>query len=710
MAKSWTITTTTNSDGSVTYSANGNSVTVNNNWTYSYSSSSWKTWSWSVSWWSNAASSFNSTYWSWSSISSNGSWWWTVNNSSSSGGWSSSWGGWSSSWGGWSWCNYNLTWERYTDWNEVANWASPDIAWTSAPNQSTWWTNDPTWWKPQSAYSWWWWGWSVNWEQQKYPEYPQYPQKDYPDYSWQFEWIKNYINSLSWDLSWMKDLMEKNNTMFQSKLDAQMQAQKEMENKFNAERSKIEWKMDENTREQKARLDQMEQRYTESLNKTQEMLEEYYSSTREVLERRASSATAAAASELWAKWLNSAVIENTAEGKRLQMQDAINQQIKANAEMQQQLNNDYADFMQQIFNNHDTLNQNQIKLLQEGLKMKQEYRQQENDLVNSYIDNVYKPMENHLSKLAETYTDRADAAYKNERAVAEYKWMSTAARTRDIMNRLIAMVWDGNLETLSEQDLNLISQIASRSDINSTEEAIAVLLKAAQKSGDSDIINAVSTAQRNWTWNVNPGSTSNPGGTNNPGWNGTEWEWNGWDNTEATEDDNWLWLNYTIKNIDELRKIINDMYKKNTKWWAAAELGEIWEWIKKDINTIQAMPQSPERDKLLWLYKQASDYMRAEVTQQQNTPTKNYLSADFSQKLSNQYDNQLTDLLNSNKSSKQINRQLTNDLKVLNQNKTKISDALMKETDPLTKAYYAEWIDRVNKMIKKYQDALANYQ
>lgn len=507
---SWsgTYTATQNANGSVTYTnpANGNSVTINSNWSYTTSSSSWKTYSWNL--WASAASSFNSTYWS--------TWGWTISNwtftpnasSSSSSSWGGGWWGGSDSWTrNTTWCNYNLIWERYTDWGEVANWASPDIAWTSKPNNSTWWDKDPTWWQPQSCYSWggWWGGggWDKNWDCQNYPEYPQYPQQSYPDYSWQFDNIKDYINNLSWDLSWMKDLMEKNNTMFLSKLDAQMTQQKQMEERFNQERSKIEWQMDQNTREQKSRLDQMEQKYTESLTKTQEMLEEYYSSTREVLERKASSATAAAASELWAKWLNSAVIENTAEGKRLQMQKAINDQIVLNANMQQQLNNDYKDFMQQIFNNHDTLNQNQIKLLQDGLKMKQEYWQQETNLVNDYIDNVYKPMENHLDTLSKTYTEKADAAYGKERAVAEYKWMSTDWRTKAIMDRLIAMVWDGNLDMLSEQDLNLVKQIAARTDIWSTEEAIAVLLKAAKQSWNSDIVNAISSASSNWTLNIN---------------------------------------------------------------------------------------------------------------------------------------------------------------------------------------------------------------
>lgn len=438
-----------------------------------------------------------------------------------------------------------------------------------------------------------------------------YQQQFQNDYSWQFANITNYINSLSWDLSWMRDLMEKNNTMFLSKLDAQMTQQKAMEERFNAEWSKIEWQMDENTKAQKARLDQMEQKYNENLQQMQDMLTDYYTWTMDALEAKAAWESAAAASDLSAKGLNSAVVANTTAGLDKNYREQFNALMKNNIELWQQLNNDYADFMNALVNQHNTLDQNQIRTLTEGLQMKQQYRQQETDLVNSYIDNVYKPMENHISKLAETYTDRADAAYKNERAVAEYKWMSTAARTRDIMNRLMAMVWDGNLETLSEQDLNLVSQIAARSDINSTEEAIAVLLKAAQRSGNSDIINAVSTAQRNWTWNVNPGST-NPGGTSNPGWNGT-----GWTETiteEETTAEEWVeWENWTDKvwyDIDLSKVNIDNLIEwVKAQWWTNPQI-QIWyaDLIKKlegDYKKIQWLPNSNEKYKLLTTYRWA---------------------------------------------------------------------------------------------------------
>lgn len=612
--KSWTITTTRNSDGSVTYSANGNSVTVNNNWSYSYSSASWKTWGWTVKWWSNAASTFNSTYWGWSSITSNGNWWFTVNNSSS---WS------------WWWSNNNpwftpvnqvdfgglQFWQGTSDSdqgsrndmlgryyagreNATADTIRNDLmqnAWfasaSAADQQNT--INRIM--NLQNQYRNGWGGWVWN-ELNELGDKMQtpYPQQQFQnDYSWQFANITNYINSLSWDLSWMRDLMEKNNSMFLSKLDAQMTQQKAMEEKFNAEWSRIEGQMDENTKAQKTRLDQMEQKYNENLQKMQDMLTDYYTWTMDALEAKAAWESAAAASDLSAKGLNSAVVANTTAGLDKNYREQFNALMKNNIELWQQLNNDYQEFMVNLVNQHNTLDQNQIRTLTEGLQMKQAYRQQETDLVNSYIDNVYKPMEDHISKLAGTYTEKADAAYGKERAVAEYKWMSTDWRTKAIMDRLIAMVWDGNLEMLSEQDLNLVKQIASRTDIWSTEEAIAVLLKAAQKSGDSDIINAVSTAQQNWTWNINPGKTNNPGNTNNPGWNDTEEEWNEGEDTETTEETSnpsWIleWLNYNFTSEKDIENEIKNIARSwNPLYSNEAVLSDIISKIKKDINTIK---------------------------------------------------------------------------------------------------------------------------
>ena len=57
-----------------------------------------------------------------------------------------------SSWWGWWWGSTRTTSsERYIDRNEVSNWAAPDIAWTSKPNSSTWWskvwnTGGKDWW------------------------------------------------------------------------------------------------------------------------------------------------------------------------------------------------------------------------------------------------------------------------------------------------------------------------------------------------------------------------------------------------------------------------------------------------------------------------------------------------------------------------------------------------------------------------------------
>ena len=478
--------------------------------------SSWQSWTFK---WNTFVPSTSSSSTSWSGTSG----WWS--------GWSG-WSGWSTTTTpSWSKTNYNLTWERYTDWNEVANWASPDIAWTSKPNNTTWWTNDPTWWKPQSAYSWWgggwsiWWNWNGNWEQQNYP---QYPQKDYPDYSWQFDSIKNYINNLessvTWDISWLRNLMNENNTMFQSKLDAQLQAQRELENKFNEEWSKIEWKMDENTRAQKDRLDQMEQKYTESLNKTQEMLEEYYSSTREVLERRASSATAAAASELWAKWLNSAVVENSAEGKRLQMQDAINQQIKLNSEMQQQLNNDYADFMANLVNQHNTLDQNQINFLKEWLNKKQELWNASNQYVQDYINNVYKPAEDYYNTMFDEYNSQAKTDYSRVLSDESYAKANVDQREATLFNRLTAMLeqyWD--ISALSDFDWQLISKYANDRSISQTK-ALTLILQWVLQEGkwqDSALYDAVYSYNNSRGTNTsNPTSNPSPTKTNNePGYN-----------------------------------------------------------------------------------------------------------------------------------------------------------------------------------------------
>ena len=619
--KSWTITTTRNSDGSVTYSANGNSVTVSNNWSYSYSSASWKTWGWTVKWWSSAASSFNSTYWGWSSITSNGSWWFTVNNSSSS--------NWS-----WSWSNNNpwytpvsqveFGWLQFWQWTSDADQSSrndmlaryyagkDNVTADSIMADLSWWN---AWFAGASSAdqqntvnkiltlanqykNWWWTSWTVNWTED-WNQYPQYPEKNYPDYNSQFDSIKNYINNLSWDLSWMKDLMEKNNSMFLSKLDAQMTQQKAMEEKFNAEWARIEWQMDENTKAQKARLDQMEQTYNENLQKMQDMLTDYYTGTMDALEAKAAWESAAAASDLSAKWLNSAVVANTTAWLDKNYREQFNALMKNNIELWQQINNDYADFMNQLVNQHNTLDQNQIETLKYWLEQKQKYRQQETDLVNDYINNVYKPMEDHISKLAWTYTEKADAAYGKERAVAEYKWMSTDWRTKAIMDRLIAMVWDGNLEMLSEQDLNLVKQIASRTDIWSTEEAIAVLLKAAKQSWNSDIIDAVNSSIQNWTWNTNPGGLNNNwwwgGDWNNEDivWEWTEWEWTEWEWTEWTT--NWTSTkkeySVILLNKDWTTSISSKLNDIKNAWdsfkWKANEAKYLLEMIDKDYAEIK---------------------------------------------------------------------------------------------------------------------------
>jgi len=162
--------------------------------------------------------------------------------------------------------NYNLSSERYIDWNEVSKWASPDIAWTSTPNSSTWWslvwnTGWKDWWMVtdsawtynttqatksvnnaikglSNTYNYWniywdtgwantktqyqWfgtaakynptitlgtlWGWYQFWTQAELAE------KNSP---WYLEWRNNelasaFLNSWITDIAWIKDFLSKN--------------------------------------------------------------------------------------------------------------------------------------------------------------------------------------------------------------------------------------------------------------------------------------------------------------------------------------------------------------------------------------------------------------------------------------------------------------------------------------------------------------------
>jgi hypothetical protein len=77
--------------------------------------------------------------------------------------------------------------------------------------------------------------------------------------------------------------------------------------------------------------------------------------------------------------------------------------------------------MNQLVNQHNTLDQNQIDVLTSGLKMKQQYRQQENDIVNQYLDNVYKPMESYFNSRSEAINEVAKSTEKTSEKIAAYK-------------------------------------------------------------------------------------------------------------------------------------------------------------------------------------------------------------------------------------------------------------------------------------------------
>lgn len=594
-SSSWntSYTATQNANGSVTYTwANGNSITINSNWSYSYTWANWQSWSWRISGWSSAASSFNSTYWStWGWTISN--WTLTANPSSSS---SSSWWGWG--WWGWGWSSIASSSPRYTCC--AADWWAYD-----GNGNCVWHWDIVVWWATTTPGGWW--GWSNNNNNNNnnctFPQNdtPTNNQHNYPDYGSCFSSMNDYINNLqnsvTWDISWLRSLMQENATMFQSKLDAQLQAQRELENKFNQEWSKIEWKMDENTRAQKNRLDQMEQKYMENLQKTQTMLEEYYSQTREVLERRAASATASAASDVSGKWIDSAVVANTAEGARLAWQEAIRQQLQDAAKSLQELNDAYASFTQDLVNSHSQLDTAQINLLKEWLNKKQELWNTATQYVQDYVNNVYKPAEDYYNNMTGVYNSEAKTRYEKEREVAEYKAMDADARAKTIFDRLVSIVWDGwDMSTLSQWDLDLIKQVAQRDDINSVAEACAIIIKWTAGNSNSDIAKAVSSASSNWTLNINGTPSSY-----------TKWWWSKLDYNDDS-DNRLTEISNNVKNYKNTnpelfkdRNKYNEFFHYSERWETQkALLDYLWDSLKTTTNTSNSSTKLYHLDPEKW--------------------------------------------------------------------------------------------------------------
>jgi len=487
-----------------TYTSGNTTVTQNSNWTWTMNTW-WQTYT--VSRWSN-----------WQAVVTNSSWQtWTFSwntfvpssssSSSSSSGGSSSWWGWGSS------SHTTATTPQYTYCD--ANW------WAYQNGQCVWAWDIVVWWATTTPGGWW--GWSNNNNNNCTNNCnnnncdnhtPTQQQNNYPDYSTCFgainDYMNNFQNSVTWDITWLRNLMNEQTTMFQSKLDAQLQAQKELENKFNLEWDKISNQMDSNTREQKARLDQMEKTYLENLTKTQQMVEEYYTSTREALEQKASSASAAAASELWSKWLNSAVVESAVEGKARMMREQINEKISEAAASLKELNQAYADFEQQIYNNHGSLNDQQINFLKEWLNKKQELWNQAQQYQQEFISNVYQPIESYYKTMSDEYTSQAKTDYSRVLSDESYAKADVDQREATLFNRLTAMLeqyWD--ISALSDFDWELISRYANDRSISQTK-ALTLILKwvlSEWKNQDSALYDAVSSySASKWT-NV---STSNP--------------------------------------------------------------------------------------------------------------------------------------------------------------------------------------------------------
>ena len=569
MAKSsnsgWTIQTTRNSDGSVTYSANGNSVTVNSNWSYSYTSNSWKTWSWTVRWWSSAASTFNNTYWTWSSISSNGNWWFTVNNNTStSGGW------WSGKWSststidfGWlqfwqwasdsyqntrnnqladyySWRNYSYdsimqdlntnTWFASASDQDKANTVNKIMS--LASQRGSWWTSNQNNMQNQNDM------------QNQFDEFKQQYEWQNKDYSSQFEWINNYIsqlqNSVTWDISWLRNLMKESNAMFQSKLDAQLTAQKQLEAKFNEEWSKIEWQLSENDKAQRDRLQAMEQQYNANLEKMQAMLDEYYQWTMTALEAKKAWESAATASELSAKWINSAVVQNAQQGLDKVYREEFNRLMENNLKLWRDLNNDYQQFMESIFNNYNTLNESQKDTLMKWLDYKKALWADENKMIQDYVNNVYKPLENYYDSMHTKYKEQAETDYDKQLANESYRKADTDNREKILYDRIVWLLWNyGSLEDLNSVDLWLIEE-AAKQDMSLTEALSYILNWAKNAWANSEIYNAwINYNNTKNPWNTNPWNT-------NTGWGEEGWEWE--PEEDEVTDTKWFTLNHMDKN------------------------------------------------------------------------------------------------------------------------------------------------------------------
>ena len=528
----WTATITTNSDGSRSISFSNNvwwwygwSTITGNAWSGSVTrtNSDWSTYSWTVSWsWKNTSVSWNNNQtttqnWTQNWTQNTKNLWFEPVNQVDFGGlqfWQGTQDSYQNS-------RNDMLWRYYAGRdNATADTIKNDLmqnAWfanASAADQqntinkimnlqnqyrnnSTTNTNSLTW--------------DFDWN--KYQNYWDW------DTSKTMEWIKQYLEAMSngIDVNFdnMKTMMWDINTMFQSKFDAQMQFAKEQEARFNAEWAKVEWQLDENTREQKSRLDKMEQTYNANLQKMQDMLEEYYTGTMTALEAKKAWESAAAASDLSAKGLNSAVVANTTAGLDKNYREQFNSLIKANVELWQQLNNDYADFMKNLVEQHQTIDQYQTNTLIDWVKMKQQYIDQQWQIMQDYVNNVYKPLETYYTKMSDTYTEQAVDSYSRELSNQAYNNASFEDRVSTLYNKLIATLWDyWDVTALSQYDWDLINELANNKNL-SKDQAMIELLKRVGSSGkwqDSAIYDALNSYNASRWNNV---STTNPTSNNN---------------------------------------------------------------------------------------------------------------------------------------------------------------------------------------------------
>ena len=227
---------------------------------------------------------------------------------------------------------------------------------------------------------------------------------------------------------------------------------------LNAKWNDIEWIANKNLKDARDRLDNISNEYMANVKKIQDLYDDYYWKSQQALQEKMAWEMAGLTSEMSAKKM-SWLLRNSLYWIQQNYNKLFSWLAKEQWWLLQELNTAYWDFMLQLENHRDNLDNNEYSMLtdwynnlKDRLNALAEVQQQSIEAINRAYENWYKAK-------TDAVVDEAGTAAKKEAKIAAYKQMNYTSRVKYIMDNLVTVLWEwADLSNVNYDDVRYAAE------------------------------------------------------------------------------------------------------------------------------------------------------------------------------------------------------------------------------------------------------------